>query len=67
MSLDKAIQHGKEKRKPYYRSGKFDPTCRPNGGCTYCENGRQHKHRKKMCNCEEQIKELSLEEKEQSS
>lgn len=25
MSLDKAIQHGKEKRKPYYGCKSFDP------------------------------------------
>jgi hypothetical protein len=62
MSLDKGIEHGKEKRKPYYRSGKFDPTCRPNGGCTYCENGRRHKHKKKEIACKQQIKEYSKEE-----
>lgn len=62
MSLDKAIQHGKERRKPYYRSGKFDPTCRPNGGCPYCENNRMHKNKKKECACKEEIKEYSREE-----
>ena len=64
MSLDKAIQHGKEKRKPYYRSGQFDPTCRPNGGCSYCENGRMHKHKKKECACEDQVRECLEEEEE---
>jgi len=44
MSLDKAIEHGKEHRKPYYRSGKFDLTCRPNGGCPWCKRNRLHKH-----------------------
>lgn len=48
MSLDKAIKHGKEKRKGYAERGKpgrYDTTCRPHGGgsgrpCTYCERNR---------------------------
>ena len=47
MSLDKAINHGKEHRKPYYGSGKHDRTCRPNGGCPYCEGNREHKDKVK--------------------
>lgn len=35
MSLDKAIKHGKEKRKPYTGSKAFDPSCRDNR-CPYC-------------------------------
>jgi hypothetical protein len=62
MSLDKAIEHGKEKRKPYYRSGKYDPTCRPNGGCPYCKNSRAHKHKKKESACKAEIKEYSEQE-----
>lgn len=46
MSLDKAIEHGKEHRKPYYRAGKYDPTCRPHGGCPWCKRNRLHKHEK---------------------
>lgn len=62
MSLDKAIEHGKEKRKPYYRAGKYDPTCRPNGGCSWCKNNRHHKNKKKECACKEELKEYSQEE-----
>ena len=58
MSLDKSIQHGKEHRKPYYKSGKFDPTCRPNGGCPYCRNNRNHKNKKKECSCKSQLDDL---------
>jgi hypothetical protein len=60
MSLDKAIEHGKEKRKPYYRAGRFDPTCRPNGGCPYCKNSREHKHKKKKCACKAQVDDVYL-------
>lgn len=44
MSLDKAIAHGKEKRKPYHKSARFDATCRPGGSCPWCKRNRQHKH-----------------------
>jgi hypothetical protein len=42
MSLNKAITHGKEKRKPYRGSKRFDKSCRNHGGCPHCEPGRQH-------------------------
>jgi hypothetical protein len=61
MSLYKSINHKKEKRKPYYTTGRFDPTCRPNGGCPYCRNNRAHKHKKKEISCKDQIKEYSEE------
>ncbi len=44
--LDKAIEHNKEHRKPYYKSGRFDKTCRPHGGCPWCENNRLHNSKK---------------------
>ena len=43
MSMLKGIKYGKEHRKPYYNSGRFDRTCRPHGSCPYCQRGRQHK------------------------
>lgn len=45
MSLEKAIAHGKEKRKPYYKAGKHDKTCRPHGSCPWCEGNRLAKKR----------------------
>ena len=44
MSLDKAIEHKKEKRKPYYRSKRFDKACRCHGGCPYCLHNRMHRY-----------------------
>ena len=56
MSLDKAIRYKKEFRRSYKDRGKqqlskeFDRTCRPHGGgrgkqeCSWCKNGRLHKH-----------------------
>lgn len=43
MSLEKSIYHSKEHRKPYYKSERFDRTCRPNGSCSYCQENRFHK------------------------
>lgn len=46
MTLDKAIKHGKEKRKPYRKSKSFDGSCRNHGGCPACESNRMHKFKK---------------------
>lgn len=43
MTLEKAIAHGKEHRKGYRERGKpgsFDRSCRPHGGCAYCQRAR---------------------------
>lgn len=42
MSLDKAIKHGKEKRKPYRRAKAVDATCRNHGTCPYCKGNRTY-------------------------
>lgn len=46
MSLDKAIQHGKEHRKPYRGGKAIDYTCRNHGGCLACLSNRTHKYKK---------------------
>lgn len=43
MSLDKAIKHGKEKRKPYKKSKAFDTSCRNHGSCPWCKANRMRK------------------------
>lgn len=58
MALDKAIAHGKEKRKPYYKSKAIDCACRNHGGCPFCEGNRRHKHRKNEQTADEKIKEF---------
>lgn len=42
MSLDKAINSGKEHRKPYRKSKRCDKTCRNHGSCPYCQGNRKH-------------------------
>ena len=46
MSFEKAIEHGKEKRKPYYGSKRIDTTCRNHGSCPYCAKGREYSSNK---------------------
>ncbi len=47
MSLDKAIEHGHEHRKPYKGAKRFDKTCRNHGSCNWCQENRTYKFRKK--------------------
>jgi len=54
MSFDKAIEHGKEKRKAYRGSKAIDKTCRNHGGCPWCEENRKHKFRYKRAIQEEE-------------
>lgn len=46
MSLNKAIAHGKEKRKPYRKAKAIDRSCRNNGSCPYCAKNRQYTFKK---------------------
>lgn len=45
MSLDKAIKHGKEHRKPYCGGKAIASSCRNHGMCDWCRENRQHKFR----------------------
>lgn len=47
MSLNKAIDHGKEHRKPYTGSKAIDKSCRNHGGCEWCAENRKHKNDKR--------------------
>jgi len=48
MSLDKAINSGKEHRKAYRGAKAVDRYCRNHGICSYCMKGRLHKHKRRM-------------------
>lgn len=56
MSMDKAIQHGKEHRKPYHGAKSFDVTCRNHGGCPHCEGNRLYQTKKKLEKTDSEIK-----------
>lgn len=40
MSFDKSYPHRKDIRAPYRGSKRFDASCRPNGGCPWCQRNR---------------------------
>ena len=46
MSMEKAIEHKKEKREQYRGSKSFDVSCRNHGGCGYCEGNRKYQFTK---------------------
>jgi hypothetical protein len=43
MSLDKAIEHGKEHRKQYRGAKYIDQSCRNHGDCPWCQMNRKHR------------------------
>jgi hypothetical protein len=47
MAFDNHYPNRKDKRKPYYRAGKCDKSCRPNGGCPWCRGNRMHSTKKR--------------------
>lgn len=54
MSLNKAIEHGKEYRKPYKGGKSISKRCRNHGGCDWCLSNRVHKYNKKISGKQEQ-------------
>jgi hypothetical protein len=55
--LDKAITHGKEKRKPYRGAKAVDCTCRNHGSCPWCRDTRTAKNRDRGKAAKEKIEE----------
>jgi len=47
MGLGKAIEHGKEHRKPYCGAKAIDRTCRNHGSCPWCYGNRNYKNIKR--------------------
>ena len=57
MSLDKAIQSGKEHRKPYTDQRIIFGQCRNHGKCPWCKSNRTHKNDKWEEALEQELKE----------
>lgn len=57
LGLDKAIQHGKERRRPYTGAKAVDRTCRNHGSCEWCRANREYANRKKAERMERRLKE----------
>lgn len=47
MSLEKAIENGKEHREEYRGAKAKRKCCRNHGNCSYCANGRLHKNKRR--------------------
>lgn len=47
MGLEKAIEHKKEHRKPYYGAKAVACSCRNHGTCEYCLSNRLNKNNKR--------------------
>ena len=45
--MHKAIESGKEHRKPYFGAKAYDRTCRNHGSCRQCEENRKHFDKKR--------------------
>lgn len=58
MSLNKAIAHGKEHRKPYIGTKSIDKSCRNHGGCPWCEANRKYKFIKEDKKTLDKMKEM---------
>ena len=54
--LHKAIEAGKEHRKLYYDTRRFDRSCRNHGGCEYCEGNRKFANRRRELAAEEELR-----------
>ena len=63
MSLNKAIIHGKEYRKPYTNSKAFDYSCRNHGGCDYCKGNRMYSINRELERTTQMLKECDLSDK----
>ena len=58
MGLEKAIEHGKEKRKPYKGAKAVACSCRNHGACEWCRGNRTHNTDKKMEKAKAEMKEV---------
>lgn len=57
MALDKAIEHGKEKRRPYKGAKAVDCSCRNHGTCEWCRENRMYKTIRDLARTRQEMKE----------
>ena len=55
MTLDKAIEHGKEKRKPYRGAKAVDRSCRNHGDDDWSKSDRLYKNIKRLKGMDDRI------------
>ena len=64
MTLDKAIEYGKEHRKQYYCSKAVDKSCRNHGDCDWCKGNRLHNSKKRIASIDDKMNDLMYENDE---
>lgn len=57
MGLEKAIEHGKEFRKPYTHAKAISCQCRNHGICEWCKTNRLHQYLKERDRRDREIEE----------
>ena len=57
MALDKAIEHGREQRRPYRGAKAVDPACRNHGSDEWAVDNRLHAARMNLDAVEDRIRE----------
>lgn len=62
MGLEKAIEHGKEKRKPYKGAKAVDCSCRNNGTCEWCRQNRTYRTIREQIRTKSELNEHLLDE-----
>lgn len=60
MSLDKAIEHNKEHRKPYRGAKACDKTCRNHGSDDWAKDNRLYRSNKLLEKSEQDLEEMDL-------
>jgi hypothetical protein len=60
MSLERAIQYGKEHRKQYNDSRRFDYSCRHGGACDRCRRDRTFTRLRDEARARDELKEAGL-------
>lgn len=60
MALDKAIEAGKEKRKPYKGAKAVDCSCRNHGTCPWCLENRTYKTIREKARIDAELRDESI-------
>lgn len=60
MSHNKAIEHGKEKRKQYIKAKAVDKACRNHRSCPHCKDNRLYNSTAKLLHTEQDMKEAKF-------
>lgn len=58
MGLEKAIEHGKEKRRPYRGAKRVDVSCRNHGDCPICKSDRLYNSLRRLIEASDREREF---------